>query len=96
MHCKQRAQIQPELLVQSIIKRANEVLQPYKDPAVGAPDPSFVLHLNDEAFTGSNLYAVQKLFDGPFQFDVFYESASAKQKLSCPSPSFTSIRRSAD
>ncbi|KAL1717272.1 glycoside hydrolase family 63 protein [Schizophyllum commune] len=71
-----------EILVQSIIKRANEVLQPYKDPAVGAPDPSFVLHLNDEAFTGSNLYAVQKLFDGPFQFDVFYESASAKQKLS--------------
>lgn len=71
-----------EILIQTIIKRANDVLQPYLDPAVGVPDPSFVLHLPDEAFTGSNLYAVQKFFDGPFQFDVLYESASAKQKLS--------------
>ncbi len=29
------------------------------------------------------MYAVQKIFDGPFEFDVFFESASAKQKLTC-------------
>ncbi|EGN96016.1 glycoside hydrolase family 63 protein [Serpula lacrymans var. lacrymans S7.3] len=46
-----------------------------------APDPSFVLQLSDEVYTGSNLYAVQKSFDGEFQFDVFFESQSAAQML---------------
>lgn len=46
------------------------------------PDPSFVLQLPDEIYTGSNLFAVQKSFEGEFQFDIFFESASAKQKLS--------------
>jgi hypothetical protein len=71
------------VLLQNIVKRAQEILVPYKDPATGPPDPSFVLQLADEIYTGSNLYAVQKSFDGEFQFDVFFESASSKQKLSC-------------
>ncbi|KAJ7752098.1 glycoside hydrolase [Mycena metata] len=70
-----------ELLVQNIIKRAQEILAPYKD-SPSPPDPSYVLQLPDDVYTGSNLYAVQKSFDGEFQFDVFFESASSKQKLS--------------
>ncbi|KAJ7694121.1 glycoside hydrolase family 63 protein [Mycena rosella] len=71
-----------ELLLQNIIKRAQEILVAYKDATAGPPDPSFVLQLPDDIYTGSNLYAVQKTFDGEFQFDVFFESASSKQKLS--------------
>ncbi|KAJ7273466.1 glycoside hydrolase family 63 protein [Mycena haematopus] len=69
-----------EVILQQIIKRAQEILSPYKDAT--PPDPSFVLQLPDEVYTSSNLYAVQKSFDGQFQFDVFFESASSKQKLS--------------
>lgn len=50
---------------------------------MGPPDPSFILQLPDEVYTGSNLFAVQKIFDATFQFDVFFESGSSKQKLSC-------------
>jgi len=67
--------------LQTIIKRAQDILTSYKDPVTGPPDPSFVLQLPDEVYTGSNLYAIQKSFDGKFQFDVFFESASSKQKL---------------
>ncbi|KAJ7172722.1 glycoside hydrolase [Mycena filopes] len=70
-----------ELLLQNIIKRAQEILTPYKDSPT-PPDPSYVLQLPDDVYTGSNLYAVQKSFEGEFQFDVFFESASSKQKLS--------------
>jgi mannosyl-oligosaccharide glucosidase len=72
-----------EPILQNIIKQAQETLQDYKDPAIGAPDPSFVLQLTNDVYTSSNLYAVQKLFDGEFSFDVFFESGSSKQKLSC-------------
>jgi mannosyl-oligosaccharide glucosidase len=66
----------------TVINRAQTILAPYREPQSIPPDPSFVLQLPDEIYTGSNLYAVQKSFDGEFQFDVFFESASAKQKLS--------------
>lgn len=46
-----------------------------------APDPSFILQLPDEAVTASNLYAVQKSFDGAFQFDVFFQSGTTLQTL---------------
>ncbi|KAK7023769.1 mannosyl-oligosaccharide glucosidase [Favolaschia claudopus] len=69
-----------EVILQQVIKRAQEILAPYKDG--NPPDPSFVLQLPDEVYTASNLYAIQKSFDGEFQFDVFFESASSKQKLS--------------
>ncbi|ESK85883.1 mannosyl-oligosaccharide glucosidase [Moniliophthora roreri MCA 2997] len=71
-----------DFILQAIVQRAQGIIEPYRDPAVGAPDPSFILQLPDEIYTGSNLHAVQKLFDGEFQFDVYFESASAKQKLS--------------
>ncbi|GBE82451.1 Probable mannosyl-oligosaccharide [Sparassis crispa] len=71
-----------ELLVQSLLKHAQDAALPYKDQSNGMPDPSFVLQLPDEVYSSSNLFALQKSFDGPFQFDVFFESASAKQKLS--------------
>jgi mannosyl-oligosaccharide glucosidase len=71
--------------MKALIDRARDVVVPYQDPAKGLPDPSFVLQLPDEVYTGSNLYAVQKSFDGAFQFDVFFESGSSKQKLSCMS-----------
>ncbi|KAI0078991.1 glycoside hydrolase [Panus rudis PR-1116 ss-1] len=70
-----------EHILQNIIKHANEIIAPYRDPSVGAPDPAFVLQLSDEIYSGSTLYAVQKFFEGPFQFEVFFESASSKQKL---------------
>ncbi|KAJ7632404.1 glycoside hydrolase [Roridomyces roridus] len=70
-----------ELFLQNIIKRAQDILAPYQDTPTETPDPAFVLQLSDEVYTGSNLYAIQKSFDGEFQFDVFFESASAKQKL---------------
>ncbi|KIY51084.1 glycoside hydrolase family 63 protein [Fistulina hepatica ATCC 64428] len=70
-----------EIIMQALVQRAQEILSPYQDPAVGPPDPAFVLQLPDEVYFASNLYSVQKTFDGPFQFDVLYESASAKQKL---------------
>ncbi|KAF8892637.1 glycoside hydrolase family 63 protein [Infundibulicybe gibba] len=71
-----------EVLLRAIIVRAQEVIAPYQDPKMGVPDPSFVLHLPNDVFTGSNLFAYQKFFEGAFEFDVFYESASSKQKLS--------------
>ncbi|OSD02823.1 glycoside hydrolase family 63 protein [Trametes coccinea BRFM310] len=71
-----------ELIQNAIVKTAQEAIAPYKDAAKGYPDPAFIYQLPDEVYTGSNLYAVQKHYDGPFQFDVFFDSASAKQKLS--------------
>lgn len=67
--------------MEAIMRNAQESLVPFNDPSKGAPDPSFTLQLPDEIYSGSNLYAVQKTFQGEFEFDVFFESASAKQKL---------------
>ena len=75
----------PDFILKALIDRARDVIVPYQDTAKGLPDPSFVLQLPDEVYTGSNLYAIQKSFDGNFQFDVFFESGSSKQKLSCMS-----------
>ncbi|KAI0340653.1 glycoside hydrolase [Trametopsis cervina] len=73
-----------DYIIGSIVSHAREAVASYQDPAATPPDPSFVLQLPDEVLTGSTLHAVQKSFDGPFQFDVFFESASAKQKLTSP------------
>ena len=64
----------------AVMKHAQADIQNYQDPAKGPPDPSFVLQLPDESLSSSNLFAVQKAFDGEFQFDVFFESASAKPR----------------
>lgn len=71
-----------EFIMQSILSHGKEAIAPYQNPSMTVPDASFVLQLPDEVFTGSTVYAVQKIFDGPFQFDVFFESASAHEKLS--------------
>jgi mannosyl-oligosaccharide glucosidase len=73
-----------DFIMQNIINRARPIMQPYQSTGPdGVPDPSFVLQLSDEILSSSNLYAVQKIFDGAFQFDVFFESASAGHKLDC-------------
>ncbi|KAI0747882.1 glycoside hydrolase [Daedaleopsis nitida] len=64
----------------NVVKYAQDVIDMYKEPGKGYPDPAFVLQLPDEFYSSSNLFAVQKHYDGPFQFDVFFESG--KQKLS--------------
>ena len=64
-----------------MIRHAQDIIKSYTDAQKGYPDPAFIFQLPDEVYTGSNLFAVQKHFDGAFQFDVFFESG--KQKLSC-------------
>ncbi|KAF8631416.1 hypothetical protein AX17_005094 [Amanita inopinata Kibby_2008] len=70
-----------DVILKALIDHARGLVAPYTDPSVGPPDPSFTLKLPNEVLLGSNLFAVQKFFDGPFQFDVYYESASNKQRL---------------
>ncbi|KAL4067531.1 glycoside hydrolase [Scleroderma citrinum] len=69
-----------EWILQSLLGRASPLAEKYRQ-ADPAPDPSFVLQLPDEAVTASNLYAIQKSFDGEFQFDVFFQSGSTPQIL---------------
>lgn len=75
--------LRQDTLMHALINHAQTALGPYRDQAAGVPDPSFVLQLPDDIYSGSNLYAVQLSFDGEFQFDVYFDSGSAKQKLSC-------------
>ena len=77
-----------ELVMQPVMKYATDAFEPFKDGARGYPDPSFIFQLPDEISFGSNFYAVQKSYDGPFQFDVFYENS--KKKLSCEQMSVSS------
>lgn len=69
-----------DFILQDILKHAGPVVEQYRQ-ADHAPDPSFVLQLPDETVTASNLFAVQKFFDGEFQFDVFFDSASSHSTL---------------
>jgi len=66
-----------------IFVRTNKILEPFrsKENMGKVPNPAFSLQISNTIQPGSNLYAVQKTFKGPFQFDVFYESASANHKL---------------
>ena len=70
-----------DIVIKSLIEHARELVAPYTDPSKGPPDPSYTLQLSNDVSFGSNLFAVQKTFDGSFQFDVYYESASNKRKL---------------
>jgi mannosyl-oligosaccharide glucosidase len=75
------ANYETEFIMKEISQNAGNALQGVKGS--NSPDPSFTLQLSDETLSGNNLLAFQKLFDGKFQFDVFYESRSAQKKLSC-------------
>ncbi|EIN07794.1 glycoside hydrolase [Punctularia strigosozonata HHB-11173 SS5] len=68
-----------DYIMQDIITHAQPILDRYKSSAqtTGYPAPAFLLQLSDEVLTSSNVYAVQKTFEGPFEFDVFFESKSA-------------------
>jgi mannosyl-oligosaccharide glucosidase len=71
-----------DAIMPKILEGAQERVGSYQTTeGQGPPDPSFVLRLPNEVYSGSNLFAVQKIFDGKFQFDIFFESGSAKQKL---------------
>jgi len=70
-----------DIILKSLIEHARELVAPYTDPNAGHPEASYTLRLPNEVMLGSNLFAVQKTFDGSFQFDVYYESASNKQEL---------------
>ncbi|EUC62183.1 mannosyl-oligosaccharide glucosidase [Rhizoctonia solani AG-3 Rhs1AP] len=70
-----------DILLKNIIDHATTVIKPFNEDKQNPPDPAFVLEFEDEVRSGSNLYAVQKTFDGPFSFDVYYQSGSAGTKL---------------
>ncbi|KAH9053836.1 glycoside hydrolase [Lactarius vividus] len=73
-------QAKAELIIQHLTQNAGKAVEGMTDPK-RAPDPSFTLQLSDETFSGSNLFAIQKFFDGKFQFDVFFESRSSHANL---------------
>lgn len=60
---------------------AQAVLAPYQQAQDPPPDPSFLFQLPNEISSTSNLFAVQKTFDGKFQFDIFFESSNSTQNL---------------
>ncbi|KIL68625.1 glycoside hydrolase family 63 protein [Amanita muscaria Koide BX008] len=70
-----------DVILGPLVDHARELVAPYTNPSADPPDPSYTLQLPNEVMMGSNLFAVQKMFDGPFQFDVYYDNASNKQKL---------------
>jgi mannosyl-oligosaccharide glucosidase len=74
------ANYETEFIMKEIAENAGNILRDVKGS--DSPDPSFTLQLSDETLSANNLLAFQKLFDGKFQFDVFYESRSAQRKLS--------------
>jgi mannosyl-oligosaccharide glucosidase len=73
----------PEYIMDEVFARTSVILEPFRsqDYKGKVPNPAFTLQVSNSIQPGSNLYAVQKAFKGPFQFDVFYESASANHKL---------------
>jgi mannosyl-oligosaccharide glucosidase len=71
-----------DIVLKAILDRARAIIMGYQNSATGLPDASFVLQLPDEVNIRSNFYAVQKSFDGAFQFDVYFESSNSRQKLS--------------
>jgi mannosyl-oligosaccharide glucosidase len=70
-----------EYLLQKVLQSAQAALEPFRETPTEVPDPSFVLLLPDETYSSSNLYAVQKMLEGTWQFDVFFDSGSLKQSL---------------
>lgn len=69
--------------MEQIFARTSEILEPFRsqEHRGNIPSPAFTLQVSNTIQPGSNLFAVQKTFSGDFQFDIFYESASANHKL---------------
>jgi mannosyl-oligosaccharide glucosidase len=71
-----------DFIMQSITTYSSELVKRNNWSNSGDfPDPSYVLRLGNTVMTDSNFYAVQKIFENEFQFDVFFESASARHNL---------------
>ncbi|QRW27438.1 glycoside hydrolase family 63 protein [Rhizoctonia solani] len=70
-----------DILLKNIIDHATTIIKPFNEDKQNPPDPAFVLNLEDEVLSGSNLYAVQKTFNGAFSFDIYYQSGSSGTKL---------------
>jgi mannosyl-oligosaccharide glucosidase len=70
-----------EVILKTILEHGRDVVTPYTNQQKGMPDPSYVLSLPNDVLYGSNVFGVQKHFDGPFQFDVIFDSASNTQKI---------------
>ncbi|RDX48402.1 glycoside hydrolase family 63 protein [Lentinus brumalis] len=69
-----------DFIQKPLIKYAQDSIGAYaSDTARNYPDPAFVFQLPDEFDYNSNLFAIQKHYNGPFEFDIFFESG--KQKL---------------
>ncbi|KAI9463402.1 glycoside hydrolase [Russula earlei] len=68
-------------IIDDLVQNAGNAVRGVKE-ADSVPHPSFTLQLSDETLSGNNLLAFQKSFDGEFQFDIFYESRSARTNLS--------------
>jgi mannosyl-oligosaccharide glucosidase len=69
------------MIMNAIVQTAQPIVNALK--ASGAPDPSFLLALPNTVEDGSNLLAVQKIYDGAFQFDIFYDAPDVEEKLDC-------------
>ena len=72
-----------DLLLQDIISNAQGHLQKYGQENL--PDPAILFSLNNQFRYGSNLFALQKTYEGAFTVDVFYDSIESPvtSKLDC-------------
>ncbi|KAF9514510.1 glycoside hydrolase family 63 protein [Hydnum rufescens UP504] len=68
-----------DIILRTIVQAIRPMLEGYKLDDL--PEPAFLLTLPNEVYGGSNFIAIQKAFEGPFSFDIYYDSASVKQRL---------------
>jgi mannosyl-oligosaccharide glucosidase len=72
-----------DILVNAIATKFRTTVAPYEQPSL--PHPGYALTLPNEVYSGSNLFAIQKTFDGAFHFDILFDSGSVKEKLTSTS-----------
>ena len=76
--------VDSEIVVTTILERANEILlRAHNNVEKALPHPSLGLRLPNHVEASSNLFVIQKFFEGSFQFDVFFESSNSRQRLDC-------------
>ncbi|KAH9449564.1 hypothetical protein Pst134EB_020387 [Puccinia striiformis f. sp. tritici] len=63
----------------SIISAINEFVHPLIDKYTvqDMPDPCLVLSLPNEVNYGSNLYALQRMYESPFELDIYFDGDGA-------------------
>ena len=72
-----------EFIQSALVSKAKVLLEQYKTNGEGYPDPSFAIQFPDDVYLNSNFYAIQKTFDGPFQFDIIYQNQDTQQTIDC-------------